>query len=130
MYCDALTLAAVADELRDRVLGGRIQRVVMVDRLAIGVEIYAHGQRHYLLLSAQPEEGGHVHLVPKKLRRGPPQALPFLLRLHKCSRGARLTDIRQPTGERILQLTIESVEGAVSLIAEVLGRRSNTRLRF
>lgn len=125
MYCDALTLAAVADELRHKLLGGRIQRVLLVDRLVIGLEVYAHRQRHYLLISAQPEEGGRVHLVPYRLRRGLATPSPFLLRLRKYTRGARLTDIQQPPSERLLQLTIEGTEGVVVLIAEIMGRRSN-----
>jgi len=125
VYCDALTVAAVADELRHKLLGGRIQRVLLVDRQAIGLEVYAHRRRHYLLISAQPEEGGRIHVVPYKLRRGVPSPSPFLLRLRKYARGGRLTDVQQPPSERLLQLTIESGEGVVVLIAEVMGQRSN-----
>ena len=42
MYCDALTLAAVVQELRDKLLGGtalpRVQQVLLLHRLAIGLE--------------------------------------------------------------------------------------------
>jgi predicted ribosome quality control (RQC) complex YloA/Tae2 family protein len=55
VFCDALTLSAVADELRQKVLGGRIQRVVLLDRLAVGLEVYAHRQRQYVLISARPQ---------------------------------------------------------------------------
>jgi predicted ribosome quality control (RQC) complex YloA/Tae2 family protein len=125
VYCDALTLAAVADELRHRLLGGRIQRVLLVNRLAIGLEVYAHRQRHYLLISAQPEQGGRIHLVGHKLRRGVASPSPMLLRLRKYARGGRLTDIQQPPSERLLRLTIEGMQGLVVLIAEMMGRRSN-----
>jgi predicted ribosome quality control (RQC) complex YloA/Tae2 family protein len=125
MYCDALTLTAVAAELHDKLLGGRIQRVFLLHRLAVGLEVYAHRQRHYLLISAQPEEGGRVHLVPDKLRRGPDLPTPLFLRLRKWARSAHLTAIRQPPAERILRLTIEGREGTMALVAEVMGRRSN-----
>lgn len=128
MYCDALTLTAVAAELRDKLLGGRIQRVFLLHRLAVGLEVYAHHQRQYLLISAQPEEGGRVHLVPDKLRRGPDSPTPLFLRLRKSARSARLTDVQQPPAERILRLTIEGREGTTVLIAEVMGRRSNVIL--
>lgn len=128
MYCDALTLAAVAAELRDKLLGGRIQRVFLLHRLAVGLEVYAHSQRQYLLISAQPEEGGRMHLVPDKLRRGPDLPTPLFLRLRKSARSAHLTDIQQPPAERILQLTSEGREGTTVLIAEVMGRRSNVIL--
>jgi predicted ribosome quality control (RQC) complex YloA/Tae2 family protein len=125
VYCDALTLAAVADELRHKLLGGRIQRVLLVDRLMIGLEVYAHRQRHYLLISAQPEEGGRLHLMQYRLRRGLETPTPLLLRLRKYARGGRITDIQQPPAERLLQLSIEGKEGVVVLIAEVMGKRSN-----
>ena len=128
MYCDALTLAAVVQELRDHLLGGRIQQVLLLHRLAIGLEVYAHQKRHNLLISAQPEEGGRIHLVPDKLRRGPDTLSPLVLRLRKQAQAARLLDIQQPEAERLVQLTLESEEGTVVLVAEIMGRRSNILL--
>lgn len=129
MFCDALTLAAVADELRLKLVGGRIQQVLAVDRATIGLEVYAHHQRHYLLISAQPEEGGRVHLVQEKLRRGLESPTPLLLRLRKCAGGGYLTDVQQPPHERLLFLTVEGTSGMVVVIAEVMGRLSNIVLR-
>jgi len=125
MYCDALTVSALVDELRHKLIGGRVQRVLMVDPLTVGLELYVHPQRHYLILSAQPEQGGRAHLVSYKLRRGLASASPLLLRLRKHVRGAHLTAIEQPPAERILQLTLERADGAVMLIAELMGPRSN-----
>ncbi len=125
MFCDALTVAAVADELGTKLLGGRIQQVLAVDQWVLGLEVYANHQRHYLLLSAQPEEGGRVHLVEDKLRRGLESPTPLLLRLRKCAEGGHLTRVQQPPHERLLRLTIDGADGAVTLIAEVMGRLSN-----
>ncbi|MBM4431640.1 MAG: hypothetical protein FJ026_15045, partial [Chloroflexi bacterium] len=128
MYCDALALACVAAELQAKVLGGRIQQVVQVDRLAVGLEVWTHPQRHYLLVSADPEEGGRIHLVPHKLRRGPAMPSPLLLRLRKSVRSGRLTAVEQPAQERILRLTVDGPQGIVVLVVEVMGRRSNVLL--
>jgi len=46
MYCDALTVSALVDELHHKLIGGRVQRVLMVDPLTVGLEVYAHRQRH------------------------------------------------------------------------------------
>gem|GEM_PF-2160236 len=51
--------------------------VLLVDHLVIGLEIYAR-QRHYLLISAQPGEGGRVHLVQDRLQRGVASPSPFM----------------------------------------------------
>ena len=128
MFCGALTLAAVVDELRQTALGGRVQRVTRVSAQSLGLEVYARGQRHQLLISAEPEEGGRLHLVSHRLRRGPTAVSPLLLRLRKQVRGGTLLRIEQPALERLVHLTFEGQEGTVVLVAEVMGRRSNVLL--
>lgn len=140
MFCDSLTLAAVASELRS-LLGGRVQEVLSVDRWALGLEIYAAaatlgpvdgasepkaaGQRYYLLISADPSEGGRIHLVSYKLRRGQENPSPLLLRLRKSVEGMRLTRVWQPPHERILHLAFSSADETLTLIVEAMGRLSN-----
>src|ERR671913_2633527 len=48
---DVLTIAAIADELSAAIGNGRIQRFGLLDRRTIGAEIYAGGQRHYVIAS-------------------------------------------------------------------------------
>ena len=54
MY-DALMLAAIVDELNDTILDGKVQRVLLLDPLTIGFEVYA-GRRYQLLVSADARE--------------------------------------------------------------------------
>jgi predicted ribosome quality control (RQC) complex YloA/Tae2 family protein len=105
MYFDTLTLAAVADELRERIVGGRVQRVLLLSELALGLEIYLRGQRYQLLASAHPQFA-RVHLVTKKLSRGVEQVTPLLLLLRKYVLGGRILAIEQPTLERVLLISI------------------------
>jgi len=142
VYCDALTLSAVADELRSELVGGRVQEVLAVDGWTLGLEIYtaAHathgggtptgpgGRRRYLLISANPSEGGRIHLAAHKLRRGMDPPSPLLLRLRKNVEGARFTDIGQPPRERVLHLHFAGSEGFLTLTVEVMGRLSNILL--
>jgi predicted ribosome quality control (RQC) complex YloA/Tae2 family protein len=124
VYYDALTTAAMADELNGALEGGRVQGVVLVDDLSLGLEVYAQRVRRYLLLSAQ---AGHprVHLVADRPRRGPERPLPLLLLLRKYLRRARLRRVTQPGFERILRFEFEGPEGPLQLLAEIMGRRSN-----
>jgi len=125
MYVDALTISAVADELRAGVLNGRVQGVMAVDSLSIGLEIYANSRRQYLFMSADPRLA-RVHLAGQRLRRGVDTPTPLLLLLRKWVRGARLAAIQQPAFERILRLEFEHPEGGSSaLIIECMGRHSN-----
>ncbi|MBC8249678.1 MAG: NFACT family protein, partial [Anaerolineales bacterium] len=124
MYFDALTMAAVADELRAQILGGRVQNVLLPDDLSVGMEVYAHGERRYLLGSAHPEYA-RLHLTGEKLRRGVEKPTPLVLLLRKYVRGGRIAAIEQPPFERILHIGMQHPEGNTTLIFEVMGRYSN-----
>jgi predicted ribosome quality control (RQC) complex YloA/Tae2 family protein len=124
MYFDALTTAAIAAELRAELLDGRVQQVLLPDRLSLAMEIYAHRQRHYLLASAHPQ-AARVHLLAEKSRRGVDSPSPLLLLLRKYVRGARLVGIIQPPAERILHLAFDGPLEPVTLVIEVIGRYSN-----
>jgi predicted ribosome quality control (RQC) complex YloA/Tae2 family protein len=125
MYFDALTTACVADELRKTILGGRVQDVLLVDNLSVGLEIYAQQQRHYLLASAHAELG-RLLLSSEKLRRGVDRQTGLLFLLRKYARGAIIGTIEQPPFERILRLEFDHHEwGCSDLMIEIMGRHSN-----
>lgn len=127
MYFDALTLAAVSGELQDQV-GARVQEVVLVDELTIGMELYVPPSRRYLLISAHPQLG-RVHFASEKLRRGVETPTPLLLLLRRDVRDARLAAVEQAPNERILRLGFRHHEqGDTTLVVEVMGRHSNVIL--
>ena len=105
MYFDALTLAAVADELRATILNGRVQHALLPSPLSVALEIYAAGQRHHLLLSAHPQLT-RVHLSAARPSRGVERETPLLLLLRKYVVGGRIVAIEQPALERVLTLSI------------------------
>ncbi|HEX5506029.1 MAG TPA: NFACT RNA binding domain-containing protein [Thermomicrobiales bacterium] len=103
MY-DALTIAAVVDELNETILDGRVQRVLQLDRLTVGLEIYA-GRRWQVLLSAD-SRAARLHLVREgRLTGDAALVTPLLLLLRKYARGARLVRVAQePPLERTVFL--------------------------
>jgi predicted ribosome quality control (RQC) complex YloA/Tae2 family protein len=123
MYVDAMTTAALADELNETILGGRVQDVIELDALSVGFEFYA-GRRHYLLASADPQSA-RCHLVPDRLRRGVEQPSPLGLLLRKYVQGARLMAVGQPPWERVLTFDFSGHEGETRLIVETMDKRSN-----
>lgn len=129
MHFDALTLACVAGELTKEICPGRVQQVLPVDEQSIGLEVYARGQRRYLLAAATPETA-RVHLVAGKLRRGVEKDSPLLLLLRKYVRDALLLSAHLPIAfERVLALRFEHREhGPTTLIVEPLGRQANLLL--
>jgi len=124
MYFDAWTMAAVADELKTTLLGGRVQAVVLPDEWSVGLEVYNQGRRWYLLASAHPQHA-RVHLVGEKLRRGVDKETPLLLLLRHYGRGAHLYSVTQPPFERVLHLGLTHPDGDTTLSVEVMGRHSN-----
>jgi len=126
MYFDTLTLAAVADQVREALLGGRVQRIVRPSNLSLGLEIYA-GERLQLLISAEPQ-CPRLHLTSHRVRRGVESASPLELLLRKYVRGARLRSVEQVPLERVLRFRFSGEEGPTELVCETIGRYSNVIL--
>jgi predicted ribosome quality control (RQC) complex YloA/Tae2 family protein len=127
MYFDVFTIAALVDELTDILTGGKIQDTLELGDDALGFEIYSGHARHYLLISADPQQA-RLHLVPDKLRRGveTPSPLGLLVRHHL--ENGRVVSIQQPPWERVVHINCDSAEGPATLIVEPMERRGNILL--
>ena len=132
---DVLTIAALSDELRAKIVPSRVQRVFAIDRWTFGLECYA-GKRWYVLVSIAPQDAW-VTLQTEPPTHDPSLVTPFLLLLRKYVRGGRLTAVSQPDLERVLFLDFEhwleddDEEGRLvqtRLALEVMGRYSNAVL--
>lgn len=138
MNFDALTLAAVTDDLQ-ALVGGRIQQVLLPTPLSIALEIYAGGRRHYLFASADPRSA-RIHLLDTKPTRGPETPSPLVLLLRKYVRNGMIKGAEQPALERSVVLSIlkrppprkderdeddTDIELCSELVIELLGQRAN-----
>lgn len=134
---DALSIAAVADELSSSLVRGRIQRVQHVDKLTVAVEVYARGQRGWLTLSADNQDA-RITLDSERPPSDVDLISPLLLLLRKYVRGARVLAVHQPRFERIIRFTVamatyeddDDGDGDVDLqihdlVLEIMGRHSN-----
>jgi len=122
---DAITLAAVTTELNETILHGRVQDIVQLDALSLGLEVYAHRARHYLYLTAHPTDA-RVHLVSQKLRGSGLTPTPLLLLLRKYIENAFIASITQLPYERVLKIECDHArEGVTTLVIETIGRYSN-----
>jgi predicted ribosome quality control (RQC) complex YloA/Tae2 family protein len=133
MQTDALTLAAAADELTQMALGARVEDVIQPTPQSISLLLYGQGAKRWLVVSAHPQLA-NMHLAarrPRKMVNEPPA---FVMLLRKYLESARLTAIRQPRWERVVELAfarggLESGMAPVWLTAELMGRQSNVILR-
>jgi predicted ribosome quality control (RQC) complex YloA/Tae2 family protein len=135
MHVDAITLAAVTDELRLLLIGARIDTIIQPTEYAIALQCYAPGsqgqggQNRWLSLSAHPQLA-RVHLTALKPARIASEPPPFVMLLRKHLEGARVESIVQPRWERVVEIIAgyrsDSDERVrFRLLIEVMGRVSN-----
>src|SRR3954453_4507114 len=101
MSFDGLALAAMAGELRQRLVGCRVQKIVQPEPLGIALEAYGEHRRSWLVLSAEPQRPG-AYIGAERAGRGVETPSSLLLLLRKHVEGLRFGEIYQPPGERIL----------------------------
>jgi predicted ribosome quality control (RQC) complex YloA/Tae2 family protein len=102
---DILTIAAIADELTERALDGRIQRIGLVDQRTIAAEIYAGGRRRTLVASAS-DQHARLLLTDADPAIDADLITPFSLLLRKHARGGVIVGIEQPPLERLVRISI------------------------
>ncbi len=133
MQIDALTLAALTDEIERELRGARVDDVIQPTPHSIALQLWGGGRNRWLVISAHPQLA-HLRLTnakPRKLATDPPA---FVMLLRKHLEGARIVAARQPAWERIVELgfargpDVAEGKAATWLIAEVMGRFSNVIL--
>ncbi len=127
MNFDVFTISALVDEFLDTLVGGRIQDVIDVDEMGIGLEIYARRQRHYLYMSADANQP-RAHLMDAKLRRGLTQPTQLGLLLRRYAENGVVAGVSQPDWERLMQIDVVGEAGEVAIIIEPMPRRANVLL--
>lgn len=131
MPLDAVCLTAVADELRGRLVGGRVDKIHMPARDDVLFSLRASGGNARLLISASNNMArAHITAAARENPAAPPM---FCMLLRKHLSGARLADIEQPQMERTLLFHFDASDeiGVVArktLAAELMGRHSNVIL--
>jgi predicted ribosome quality control (RQC) complex YloA/Tae2 family protein len=127
MAYDSITTAAVAAELRGRLTGGRVDKIVQPSTFAVALLIRAGGANHWLVLSAHPQHA-RVALSAERMAKAFDEPSPFVMLLRKHLDGARLATVEQVGRDRVLRLAFRAHAASATLIAEVMGRHSNVIL--
>ncbi|HWT73531.1 MAG TPA: NFACT RNA binding domain-containing protein [Mobilitalea sp.] len=129
MAFDGVVVANVVKELRDTLLGGRINKIAQPekDELILTIKGLAREQ-HKLLLSA----GAGLPLIYLTVNTKPsPLTAPnFCMLLRKHLNSAKILDIYQPGLERIINFKLEHLDEMGDLcikylIIELMGKHSN-----
>lgn len=121
-------LERVVSLLAGTLPGCRLQAAVQPAKHRVVLTLYGgpdgeKGQRHYLVLSADPRtaRAGMLEAGPKGA--GTPPAFIQYLRAHLV--GGRVASVRQLDGDRQLVIELETSGGPFTLLLAIFGRRSN-----
>ena len=128
MSFDGLFTRAMSIELKEQLLGGRINKVQQPFTNEIILSVRANGKNHKLLLSAHPSYA-RIQLTEESYEN-PKEPPMFCMLLRKHLEGYFIEDIYQMDNERIIVLEIRGRNeiGDTSykkLMIEIMGRHSN-----
>lgn len=128
MAFDRTVMAAVTTELAETLTGGRINKIHQPRNDRILLVIYAHGQNHRLLISANPRTA-RLHLTRLE-EKNPPSPPTFCMLLRKYVEGGRILQIQQVGRERICRIRVGVTDelgnpAEYVLVTEVMGKHSN-----
>ncbi len=128
MPLDAITIYALASELRSTLVGAKIDKVQQPSRDTLILSVRGNGQNEKLLISAGTGTA-RVNFQNETFEN--PQTPPmFCMLLRKHLVGARIAGLSQPNMERMLVFDLDTrdemgMESKKQLIVELMGRNSN-----
>lgn len=131
MPMDGLTLGFVTREMKEILVGGRIDRITQPEKDTIVLLIRAGAANHRLLLCASPNNA-RCHLTAQNYPN-PLEPPMFCMLLRKQLMSGRVLDIRQMHGDRVVHVDIDTVDELGDhvlrrLVLEIMGRHSNLML--
>lgn len=107
MAYDGLLTWAMAQEMREKILLGKIEKVYQPEADELVLHIHAKQGNFKLYASVSPAHA-RVHFISKS-PVNPQAPLAFCMLLRKHLQAGRIIDIRQVGSERILEMDIETL---------------------
>ena len=131
MPMDGFTLSYMRRELLCALKGGRVDKVNQPERDALVLLIRCGGGNHRLLLSANANQARAQ--LTRQSYENPAEPPMFCMLMRKHLLGARVADVRQVAGDRILTVVFDCLDELgdpvqKTLYLEVMGRYSNLTL--
>ncbi len=125
MPLDAICLTGIVRELRQEIVGLRVEKVQQPARDQVILTL--RGNKKLLLCAGANQARIHLTALSRENPAAPPM---FCMLLRKHLGGGRLSGLEQPALERVVILTIDVVDelgepGQRRLVLECMGRHSN-----
>ena len=128
MAFDGLAICAITHEFKEKLIGGRIDKIHQPERDEITMTVRCFKDSYKLILCANPTFA-RVHFT--NLNKDNPSSPPmFCMLLRKHIQGGKIVDVCQDDFERIVKFKIESYDelgdlSVKTLIIEIMGKHSN-----
>jgi len=128
MPMDGVMLGFVVRELKDQLLGGRVDKIAQPEKDEIILTVRNQGENKMLLVSANASSA-RMHLTSEK-KANPLEPPTFCMLMRKLLSGSRVLDIRQVSGDRIVEMDFDCLDEMGDhvvrrMICEFMGRHSN-----
>jgi predicted ribosome quality control (RQC) complex YloA/Tae2 family protein len=126
MAFDGIMLAALKNNLKDKIIGARIEKAYQIEKKYLIIRLRNNNQNLELLISTDAQ-GARMNLT--ELDFDFPSYPPdFCMMLRKYLKNSYIQEIIQPDFERMIRINIEKRGKKYSLIAELMGKYSNVIL--
>ncbi|MBN7772107.1 Rqc2 family fibronectin-binding protein [Clostridium aminobutyricum] len=131
MAFDGIAVYAIAQELNNKLAGGKVEKVYQPESEELIFHIHSREGNFKLFLSCN-SSSARIHLITESIPN-PPAPLAFCMLLRKHLQGGRITAIEQKECERIIEIPFETVNELgfsvnKKLIIEIMGKHSNVIL--
>lgn len=131
MAFDGITTAAVAMELDRLLSGSKIEKVYQPEAEELILNLHTRTGKMKLYISAS-SHNSRIHIYTEEFIN-PQNPSSFCMLMRKHIQSGRITSVRQVGSERIIEISIETLDElgysvSKKLIAEIMGKHSNITL--
>lgn len=128
MAFDGIVACAMAKELRDALLLGKVEKVYQPEPEELVLHIHTN-KGNYKLYASAGSSHARMHFI-SETPANPPSPLGFCMLLRKHLQGGRIVAIEQKGAERIIEIHFETLNELgfslnKKLIFEIMGKHSN-----
>lgn len=129
MALDGLVIHSIVNELHEKILGGKIDKVYQPENDEVVLHIRNNKENFKLVLSCSASNP-RVYLANNYKKENPINAPMFCMLFRKYIQGGNIVDISQVGFERIIKISVESLDElkektTKDIIIEIMGRHSN-----
>ena len=129
MALDSLVVRCIVNELNQKLLGGKIDKIHQPENDEVSLNIRNNKENFKLILSSSASNP-RIYLANNYKKENPINAPMFCMLLRKYIQGGVITNISQIDFERIIKISVESFDElkektTKNIIIEIMGRHSN-----